>query len=130
MDPLPIILMPTHGVLIGMTTVNSWLTGSDALPVLLAYIATDSVERLSFVSLQTAPRVEDVLCIASRPSRLHDMAYGLVIEVHLARRLEEAETVYVSLAHAGATTYYPPQPISDLEIDDLEISDLEIDRMK
>ncbi len=124
MDPLPLIPMPTHGVLIGMTTANSWLTGSDALPVLLAYIATDSAERLSFVSLQTAPRVEDVLCIAGRPSRLHDMPYGLVIEVHLARRLEDAETVYVSLAQAGATIYYPPQPIDDLETDDLETGDV------
>ena len=115
MEPLELFPMPTQGVLVGMTTANSWSTGSDALPILLAYVATDSADRISFVSLQTAPRVEDVLCIACRPSRLEDMPYGVVIEVHLARRLTESETVHVVLAQAGATTYYPPQPIDDLE---------------
>jgi hypothetical protein len=41
------------------------------------------------------------------------MPYGLVVEVHLAQELAEGEAIYLSLAQAGATTYYPPQQIDD-----------------
>ena len=113
MEPLQAIPMPAHGVLVGITAANSWQTGSATMPVYFAYIATNSTQRLSFVSLQTAARAEDVMLIASRPSYLDDMPYGVVVEVHMSRPLTVGEAVYVSLAQAGATTYFPPQPIDD-----------------
>ncbi len=113
MEPLQAIAMPTTGVLVGITAANSWQTGTATLPAYYAYIATNSTQRLSFVSLQNAVRDQDVVVVASRPSYFDDMPYGVVIEVYLARPLAEGETVYLSLAQAGATTYYPPQPIDD-----------------
>ena len=115
MEPLQAILLPTHGVLVGITPANSWLGGTAAAPVLLAYVATNSTQRLSFVSLQSATRPEDVLRLASRPACFDDMPHGVVVEVYLSKRLAEGEAVYVSLAQAGATTYYPPQPIDDTQ---------------
>ena len=113
MEPLQAIAMPAQGVLVGITTANSWQTGSATMPVYFAYIATNSTQRLSFVSLQHATRPEDVMLIASRPSSFDDMPYGVVVEVYLSKPLAVGEAVYVSLAQAGATTYYPPQPIDD-----------------
>jgi hypothetical protein len=107
--------MPAHGVLLGIDTVNSWpISTHDGAPIVrLAYIATDSTQRLSFVSLESTPHAQQVVRIASRPSNFEDMAHGLVVEVHLTRDIAEGETVYISLAQAGASTYYPPQQIDD-----------------
>jgi hypothetical protein len=113
MEPLQSIPMPTHAVLIGLNTANSWPTGDPARPTRLAYIATNSTQRLAFVSLQSAGHATHVLRVASRPSHFDDMPYGLVVEVHLAQELAEGEAIYLSLAQAGATTYYPPQQIDD-----------------
>jgi hypothetical protein len=113
MDPLQAIAMPAHCVLVGVTAANSWKTGSAGMPVYFAYIATNSTQRLSFVSLQSAAGPEDVILIASRPSNFDDMPYGVVVEVYLSKPLAVGETVYVALAQAGATTYFPPQPIDD-----------------
>ena len=113
MEPLQAIAMPAQGVLVGITAANSWQTGSASMPAYFAYIATNSTQRLSFVSLQNAARLEDVILIASRPSYFDDMPYGVVVEVYLSTPLGVGEAVYVSLAQAGDTTYYPPQPIDD-----------------
>ena len=113
MEPLQSIPMPTHGVLVGINTANSWPAGEGDTLVRLAYVATNSTQRLSFVSLQSATRPGDVLRVASRPSHFDDMPYGVVVEVYLAKDLEEGDAVHLSLAHAGATTYYPPQQIDD-----------------
>ena len=113
MEPLQTMPAPTHGVLVGITPANSWQAGTAAAPLLLAYIATNSTQQLSFISLQTATQIDDVHKVASRPSNFDDMPYGVVVEVYLGKALGEGETVYVSLAQAGATTYYPPQPIDD-----------------
>ena len=113
MDPLQAIPMPTHAVLVGLTAGNSWLSGTDAKPVYLAYVATNSTQSLSFVSLQVATRAETVLRVASRRSFSPDYQYGVVIEVHTAEKLVDGQTVHLSLAQAGATMYYPPQPIQD-----------------
>jgi hypothetical protein len=43
------------------------------------------------------------------------MPDGVVVEVHLTRDLASGETIYLSLAQAGATGYFPPQPIADRE---------------
>ena len=92
---------------------NSWRSGSPLSPVRLAYVATNSTERLSFVSLQTSSQLARIVRLAARPSLFLDMPYGVVIEIHLSRDLTEGETIQVALAQAGATTYYPPQPIDD-----------------
>ena len=113
MDPLQSVPMPAHGVLVGIDTANSWQAGSPEQPVRLAYVATNSTERLSFVSLQSAAHPENIVRLASRPSRFDDMPYGVVVELYLAKDIEEGETVYLALAQAGATTYYPPQQIDD-----------------
>ncbi len=113
MEPLQAIAVPTHGVLIGVNTANSWQAGSAELPFRLAYIATNSTQRLSFVSLQSATHPGNVLRVASRPSHFDDMPYGVVVEIYLSKDLEDGEAVHLSLAHAGATTYYPPQQIDD-----------------
>jgi hypothetical protein len=105
--------MPAHGVLVSINIANSWHSGEGDRHVRLAYIATDSKERLSFVSLQSATRLGEVLGIASRPSHFDDMPYGVVIEVYVAKDLAEGDAVQLALAHAGATTYYPPQRIDD-----------------
>jgi len=111
MEPLQSIPMPTHAVLIGVNTANSWPTGDPAQPVRLAYIATNSTQRLSFVSLQSS--ADTVIRIVSRPAHFDDMPYGVVIELYLTRDIAEGEAIYLSLAQAGATTYYPPQQIDD-----------------
>ncbi len=113
MEPLQAIPMPTHGVLVGIDTANSWPMGEGDKLRRLAYIATNSTQRLSFVSLQTATHPAHVLRVASRPSHFDDMPYGVVIELYLSRDLEAGDAVHLSLAHAGATTYYPPQQIDD-----------------
>ena len=115
MEPLQSIPMPTHGVVIAIDTANSWQSGTGDGQARLAYIATDSKERLSFVSLQSASDAGKVLRVASRPSRFEDMPHGVVIEVYLAQDLEEGDVVHLALAHAGATTYYPPQQIDDAQ---------------
>jgi hypothetical protein len=115
MEPLHSIPMPTHGVLLGINTLNSWPAFAQvgAPVVRLAYIATNSTQRLSFVSLQSAAHAQRVLRVASRPPNFEDMPYGLVVEVHLAQDIAEGETVHLALAQAGATTYFPPQQIDD-----------------
>lgn len=105
--------MPTRAALIGITTTNSWQAGSAEEPVRLAYIATNSTQRIAFVSLQSTKSLEKVVSVATRASFLQDMPYGLVIELYLTEDLVTGETVYVSLAQQGATSYYPPQPIDD-----------------
>jgi len=113
MEPLQSVPVPTTAVLVAIDTANSWPSESDGTIVRLAYIATDSTERLSFVSLQSATHPAHVLHIASRPSRFDDMPYGVVVEVYLAQDIAGADTVTLALAHAGATVYYPPQEIDD-----------------
>jgi hypothetical protein len=113
LEPLEAIAVPTHGVLVVIDAVNSWPAGTAALPVRLAYIATDSTQRLSFVSLHAATHPGNILRIASRPSNFDDMPYGLVVELYLTHDLAEDESVHLALAHAGATAYYPPQQIDD-----------------
>jgi len=115
MEPLQSVPMPTHGVHVALDTGNSWAVAIPGQIVRLAYIATDSAERVSFVSLQSATHAEDVLRVMSRPARLEGMSYGVVIEVHLASDIAEGETIDVALAQAGATTYYPPQQIDDVQ---------------
>jgi hypothetical protein len=115
MEPLQAIAVPTHGVLVGINTANSWQSGAADHPVRLAYIATNSTQRLSFVSLQSATHPANILRVTSRPSHFDDMPYGVVVEVYLTKDLEEGEAVHLSLAHAGATTYYPPQQIDDVK---------------
>ena len=106
--------MPSTGVLVAITTENSWKSEVAGQPVRLSYIATDSAQRLSFVSLQSATHIDAVLRIASRPSHFEDLADGVVIEVHLSRDLEPGDAVHLSLGHSGANIYYPPQQIDDL----------------
>ena len=113
MDPLQAVAMPTHAVLVGLTADNAWQTGSAEEPVYLAYIATNSTQSLSFVSLQIAGSPQGVRRIASRRSFSQDYQYGVVIELYLSQPLAAGQAVYVTLAQAGATTYYPPQPIQD-----------------
>jgi hypothetical protein len=112
MEPLESTPMPTHAALIGITAANSWPTGAAGSPIRLAYIATNSTQRISFVSLQTA-QPGNLLRIASRPSFFQDMPYGVVVELHLTKDLAAGEAVYVTLAQCGASIYFPPQPIDD-----------------
>lgn len=113
MEPLQAIPMPTHGVLVGLTTANTWQTGTAEEPVYFAYVATNSTQSLSFVSLQVAARPSTVLRLASRRSFVSEYQYGVVIEVYLSQKMEEGEAIFLSLAQSGATTYFPPQPIED-----------------
>jgi hypothetical protein len=113
MEPLQAIPLPASGVLVGITTANAWQTVAGGATLLLAYVATNSTQRFSLVSLQSAARGEDVLMLASRASHFGDMPYGVVVEVYLKKALADGETVLVALTQAGATTYYPPQPIDD-----------------
>jgi len=112
MQPLQSFPMPTRGVVIGITTENSWPTGAER-PVRLAYIATNSTDRLSFISLHSAPSAEKVERLVSRPAKFDDMPDGLVVELHLASEIVAGETIHLALAQAGATTYFPPQQIDD-----------------
>ena len=113
MDPLQAVAMPTHAVLAGLTADNSWQSGTAEEPVYLAYIATNSTQSLSFVSLQSAGFPQGVRRITSRRSFSPDYQYGVVLELSLSQTLAPGQAVYVTLAQAGATTYYPPQPIQD-----------------
>jgi hypothetical protein len=113
MEPLETSPMPTRAALIGINTANSWQAGPPQQPVRTAYIATNSTQRVAFISLQNARNPHQVLHVITRPSYFPDMPYGLVIELHLTSDIAAGETIYLSLAQAGATAYYPPQPIDD-----------------
>lgn len=113
MEPLETCAMPTRAVLLGINTANSWQSGAPQQPVRTAYIATNSTQRIAFVSLQVVKNPHQVLHVLTRPSYLADMPYGLVVELHLTTDLAPGETIFLSLAQAGATAYYPPQPIDD-----------------
>ncbi len=113
MEPLQTIPMPTHGVLAGVTTANSWPITTAGFTVRTAYVATNSIQQLSFAALQSAAFPGNVLHVASRPALYDDMPSGVVLEIHLAQDLRDGETICVSLAQAGATAYYPPQQIDD-----------------
>jgi hypothetical protein len=113
MEPLQSVPLPSHGVLIEIDTLNSWPTTAAKHIVRLAYIATNSTERISFVTLQSAPHPQHILRLASRPSNFEDMPYGVVVEVHLAQDIGADESICLSLFQAGATTYYPPQQVDD-----------------
>jgi hypothetical protein len=107
--------MPTHGALIGLTPENTWRVSTSAGFTYCAYIATNSAQRLSFLTLHTASRPDAILRVASRPAGFPDMPYGVVIELHLAEELQPGESIFLSLAQSGATTYFPAQPIDDLD---------------
>lgn len=113
-DPLKPIPMPSYGVLLGLTTSNSWPLEVGGRKLRMAYVATDSTERFSFVAVQSQARTGQVGHIASRPTLYPDMPHGVVIEVYLADDLGDEERIQVVLAQAGATTYFPPQQIDDL----------------
>lgn len=115
MDPLQPVPMPTHAVLVGLTTANTWLSSrqGETGPVYLAYVATNSTQSVSFISLHSASAGVELLSLGSRRSYSPDYQYGVVLEVRLGQLLEDTEAVHVTLAQAGATTYYPPQPIQD-----------------
>ncbi len=113
MEPLQTAAMPTLGVVVEINATNSWQAGSHEKPVRLAYVATNSTERLSFCSLQSATDAGKVVQVASRPAKFDDMPYGVVVELHLTADLGDGEVVLLALAQAGATTYYPPQQIDD-----------------
>ncbi len=115
MEPLETSSMPTHAVLLGINTVNSRQAGTPQQPVRTCYVATNSTHPVAFVSLQAARNPYQILRAATRAARFDDMPYGLVIELYLTNDLHEGETVFLSLAQVGATTYYPPQPIDDAQ---------------
>jgi len=50
MEPLETSPMPTHAVLVGIDMVNSWLAGTPRHPVRVCYVATNSTQRIAFVS--------------------------------------------------------------------------------
>lgn len=111
MEPLQAVGMPTHGVSVGMTTENSWGVAAAAGMRYVAYVATNSTQELSFASLQSVSGTVDVTGVAARASYSADYQYGVVVEVFVTREMRADETVHVALGQAGATTYYPPQPI-------------------
>jgi hypothetical protein len=113
MDPLQAFAMPTHGVLVTISSANSWRAGSDCEAIRFAYVATNSSEPLSFVSVHSATHPDRVAGCASRPSRLAEMSFGVVIELYLMADLAEGDEVRLALAHAGASIYYPAQPIDE-----------------
>ncbi len=113
MDPLQPVAMPTHAVVVGLTAENSWLTDDGGSARYLAYIASDSTQQASFVSLNSNSGGAEVLSLAARSSYSPEYRYGVVLEVLLTRELPPGQAVHVTLAQAGATTYYPPQPIQD-----------------
>ncbi len=113
MEPLETSPMPTRAVLIGINAANSWQGGAAGHPVRYAYVATNSTQRIAFISLQNARNPHHVVRAATRPSYFQDMPYGMVVELYLTEDLAAGETVYLSLAQVGATSYYPPQPIDD-----------------
>ncbi len=111
MDPLEAVAMPTHAVLLGLTAENTWLTSPGA--VYLAYIATNSTQAVSLVSLHSTTGGVEVRSLAGRRSYSPDYHYGVVLELTLERQFQAGQSVHVTLAQAGATTYYPPQPTQD-----------------
>ena len=113
-DPLRPILMPSHGVSIGLTAGNSWLLQASGELMRMAYVATDSKERFSLAVLQSATRPRQVTQVFSRPALDEALPHGVVIELHLSEDLKEEDQVQIALAQAGATTYFPPQQIDDL----------------
>ncbi len=113
MEPLQAVAMPSHAVIVGLTTANTWRSGTNSSPVYLAYVATNSTQTASFVSLHSAAAGAEVLSIASRRSYSPDYQYGVVLELRLAEHMADMQTVHLTLAQCGATTYYPPQPIQD-----------------
>ena len=113
MEPLETSPMPTRAALIGINSANSWQAGPPQQPVRTAYIATNSTQRVAFISLQNAKNPHQVLHVLTRPSYFPDMPYGLVVELHLTNDIAPGETIFLSLAQSGATAYYPPQPIDD-----------------
>ena len=113
MDPLQPVAMPTHAVLLGLTADNCWRTSNGAGNLYMAYIATNSTQALSFVSLHSSAAGAEVRGVASRRSYSPDYQYGVVVELTLEHRFEPGQSVHLTLAQAGATTYYPPQPIQD-----------------
>ncbi len=111
--PLETSPMPSHAALIAINRENSWRAGTASQPVRYAYVATNSTQPVAFASLQKTTHPERVVRIATRPSALENMPDGVVVEVYLTRDLTPGETIYLSLAQAGATGYFPPQPIAD-----------------
>ncbi len=113
MEPLETSPMPTRAVLIGINAANSWQAGIAGQPVRYAYVTTNSTQHIAFVSLQNARNPHQVIRAATRPSYFQDMPYGVVVALYLTEDLADGETIYLSLAQVGATSYYPPQPIDD-----------------
>lgn len=113
MDPLQPVAMPTQAVLISLTAENSRLSAEASNPVYLAYIATNSTQPVSFVSLQRPAMGIEVRALSARQSYSPDYQYGVVLEVQLSKELAAGQSVHVTLAQSGATIYYPPQPIQD-----------------
>ncbi len=113
MDPLQSVAMPTHAVMLGLTAENSWLGGQGDNHIYLAYIATNSTQALSLVSLHSTAGAAGVRRLSSRRSYSPDYQYGVVVEITLDQRFTPGQSVHITLAQAGATTYYPPQPIQD-----------------
>ena len=113
MEPLQTIAMPSVCVTIDVTKQNSWGLERDGKTVRLAYVATDSTDPLSFVTLQGSTPAGQVKQVRSRPTLYDDMPHGVVVELYLADDLKDGEAVQVTLAQAGATTYFPPQQIDD-----------------
>ena len=114
LDPLQPVPMPTHAVLVSVSTNNSFAAPEPAGGELrLAYIATNSTQRIAFVSVQAGGRSAILISVATRPSLFADLPYGIVVELRLAVPLAAGETILLTFAQAGATKYYPPQPIDD-----------------
>ena len=68
MEPLQSVSMPTHGVIIAINTQNSWPSTVAGDTIRMAYIASNSADQLSFVSLRSATRATHVLSIAVAPA--------------------------------------------------------------
>lgn len=113
MDPLQSVAMPTHAVLLGLTADNSWLSSTEVQHLYLAYIATNSTQALSIVSMHSIAGGADVRSVSSRRSFSPDYQFGVVVELTLEHGFAPGQSVHITLAQAGATTYYPPQPIQD-----------------
>lgn len=115
MDPLAAVPMPTHAASVTLNDDNTWLSSQpgDEIALYKAYIATNSTESISLTSLRVATAGVAVLGLGSRPSYSADYQYGVVLELRLASPFAGNQAVHLTLAQAGATTYYPPQPIQD-----------------
>ena len=112
--PLPGVPMPAFAVRLAVTAANTWrLPETGGVEVRLAYIATDSAMPLAFVSADAGPVLPKLLALGTRPARFEEMESGLVLEMVFAEPLLAGETLLLSFTQAGATIYYPPQPIDD-----------------